>query len=108
MHISLLQVCGITGRSYTYSQLRDHSAALAIRFQTKFNFHIGDVIAVCLPNIPEYPIATLGAIEAGLIVTTINPIYTACKYSCANHEIKTSRKINRILSRINHLQVCVA
>lgn len=37
---------------------------------------IGDVIAICLSNIPEFPIATLGAIEAGLIVTTMNPIYT--------------------------------
>lgn len=73
------QVCGITGRSYTYSRLRDHSAALAIRLQKKLNLQIGDVIAVCLPNIPEFPIAALGAIEAGLILTTINPIYTAGK-----------------------------
>lgn len=75
----LLQVCGITGRSYTYSRLRDHSAALAIRLHSKLNLEIGDVIAVCLSNIPEYPIATFGAIEAGLIVTTINPIYTSSK-----------------------------
>lgn len=73
------QVCGITGRSYTYSQLRDHSAALAIRLHTKLNLQIGEVIAVCLPNMPEFPIAALGSMEAGLIVTTINPIYTAGK-----------------------------
>ncbi|KAL5275147.1 hypothetical protein ACFFRR_001234 [Megaselia abdita] len=36
-----------------------------------------DVIAVCLPNLPEYPIAVFGAFEAGLTVTTVNPIYTA-------------------------------
>lgn len=70
-------VCGITGRSYTYSRLRDHSAALSIRLHSKLKFEIGDVIAVCLSNIPEFPIAALGAIEAGLIVTTINPIYTS-------------------------------
>lgn len=75
--MSFPQVCGITGRSYTYSRLRDHSAALAIRLQTKLNLHIGEVIGLCLPNIPEYAIATLGAIEAGLVVTTMNPIYTA-------------------------------
>lgn len=34
-------------------------------------------MAVALPNIPEYAIAVLGAIEAGLTVTTINPLYTA-------------------------------
>lgn len=74
-------MCGITGRSYTYSQLRDHSAALAIRLHSKLNLHIGDVIAFCLPNIPEFVTATLGSIEAGLVVTTINPIYTAGKFN---------------------------
>ena len=72
-----LQVCGETGRSFTYAKLRDHSAALAVQYQQKFHLNQGDVVAMCLPNIPEYPIATFGAIEAGLVVTTINPIYTA-------------------------------
>ncbi|XP_037812191.1 probable 4-coumarate--CoA ligase 3 [Lucilia sericata] len=67
----------ITGRQYTYAELRDSSAALAVRFQTKFKLVQGDVVAVCLPNLPEYPGAVLGAIEAGLTVTTVNPIYTA-------------------------------
>ena len=40
----------------------------------------GERVAVCLPNIPEFPISTLGIIEAGLIVTTVNPIYTPGKY----------------------------
>ncbi|KAM7346537.1 acyl-CoA synthetase family member pudgy [Cochliomyia hominivorax] len=67
----------ITGRQYTFAELRDSSAALAVRFQTKFKLGKGDVVAICLPNLPEYPGAVLGAIEAGLIVTTVNPIYTA-------------------------------
>ncbi|XP_052866177.1 uncharacterized protein LOC128272414 [Anopheles cruzii] len=70
-------VCGLTGRSYTFGTLRDHCAALAIRLQRKLNLKSGDTIAVCLSNIPEFPLVTLGAIEAGLVVTTINPIYTA-------------------------------
>uniref|UniRef100_A0A2M4BHT0 Luciferin 4-monooxygenase n=1 Tax=Anopheles marajoara TaxID=58244 RepID=A0A2M4BHT0_9DIPT len=70
-------ICGITGRSYTYGTLRDHCAALAIRLQRKLNLQFGNTLAVCLPNIPEFPLVTLGAIEAGLVVTTINPIYTA-------------------------------
>jgi acyl-CoA synthetase (AMP-forming)/AMP-acid ligase II len=57
--------------------MRDNSAALAVRLQTKFKLNFKDCIAVCLPNIPEFPIAVLGAIEAGLLVTTVNPIYTA-------------------------------
>ncbi|XP_013107362.2 uncharacterized protein LOC106087030 [Stomoxys calcitrans] len=67
----------ITGRQYTYAELRDSSAALAVRLQTKFKLGKGDVVAVCLPNSPEYPGAVLAAIEAGLTVTTVNPIYTA-------------------------------
>ncbi|XP_058821376.1 uncharacterized protein LOC131683420 [Topomyia yanbarensis] len=70
-------VCGATGRNYTYGKLRDHCAALAIRLQQKCKLGFGDTLAVCLPNVPEFPAITLGAIEAGLIVTTINPIYTA-------------------------------
>lgn len=74
-HIAV--VCGVTGRSYTYAKLRDQSAAFAARLQQKFKLNSGDVVAVCLANIPEYPIAAFGAVEAGLVVTTINPIYTA-------------------------------
>nr|XP_049462950.1 uncharacterized protein LOC120951659 [Anopheles coluzzii] len=70
-------VCGITGRNYTYGTLRDHCAALAIRLQRKLHLNFGQTLAVCLPNIPEFPLVTFGGIEAGLVVTTINPIYTA-------------------------------
>ncbi|XP_037935699.1 probable 4-coumarate--CoA ligase 3 [Teleopsis dalmanni] len=70
-------ICIITGRQYTFAELRDASAAFAVRLQTKFKLGKNDVLAICLPNLPEYPIAALGAIEAGLTVTTVNPIYTA-------------------------------
>lgn len=70
-------VCGVTGRSYTYGQMRDHCAALAIRLQQKCKLSFGETVAVCLPNVPEFPVITFGAVEAGLVVTTINPIYTA-------------------------------
>lgn len=42
----------------------------------KLKLEKGDVIAVLLPNIPEYPIVILGAVRAGIICTTVNPIYT--------------------------------
>uniref|UniRef100_U5EJG4 Luciferin 4-monooxygenase n=1 Tax=Corethrella appendiculata TaxID=1370023 RepID=U5EJG4_9DIPT len=74
-------VCGITGRNYNYAKLRDYSAATAIRLQQKFNLKSGDVVGICLPNIPEFPICCFGAIEADLIVTTVNPIYTAHEIS---------------------------
>jgi len=36
----------------------------------------GDVIGLLMPNIPEYVFAIHGALEAGLVVTFVNPLYT--------------------------------
>lgn len=94
--------CSVTGRKYTYAKLRDHCAALAIQLRTRFNLNQGDIVGICLNNVPgmiyfllldclcyiffyciificliEFAIAMLGAFEAGLVVTTINPNYTA-------------------------------
>lgn len=64
--------------------MRDKCAALATRLQTVFRCEHNDVVAVCLPNIPEFPIATLAVTEAGLIITTVNPSYTPGKYNVTN------------------------
>jgi acyl-CoA synthetase (AMP-forming)/AMP-acid ligase II len=85
-------VCGITGRQYTYGQLRDKSRILAIRLHKNFNLHIGDKIAICLPNCPEYPIIVLAGLEAGMVITTINPLYNAG--NLINH-IKCNKLVNR-------------
>ena len=69
-------VDGITGTSYTYKEAQ----ATATRFGTglrKWGFDKGDVLAVFLPNCPEYILSMTGAIGAGGVVTTINPQYTA-------------------------------
>lgn len=44
--------CGHTGRKYTYAKLRDHCAALAIRLRTKLMLRKGDIVSICLPNVP--------------------------------------------------------
>lgn len=76
-------VDGITERFVTYGQLRDYCRALAIRLQTVFHLKHGDTIALCLPNSIEFPIVCLAGSECGLIVTTVNPIYTAGEFNCA-------------------------
>nr|CAD7595426.1 unnamed protein product [Timema genevievae] len=68
-------VCGVTGREYTFAEIR----LLSKRFASallKSGYGRGDKLAIILPNTPEYPIIFLGAIEAGLIVCPINPIYS--------------------------------
>lgn len=59
--------------------MRDLCRALSIRLQVVFKLNHGDTIAVCLPNSIEFPIIVLGGSEAGVEVTTVNPIYTAGK-----------------------------
>lgn len=70
-------VCGITGRYYSYGKLRDHCAALAYRLREDFGLKPGDVVAISMPNIPEYAIVALGALEAGLTITLVNHAYSA-------------------------------
>ena len=37
----------------------------------------GDVFNMVVPNIPEFPIAFLGAVGVGITITTTNPTYRA-------------------------------
>lgn len=75
------QVCGITDREFTYHQLYKYSRILATRLRQHFKLKNCDVICVMLPNLPEYPLVVLGGLQAGVVVTTINPIYTAREIS---------------------------
>lgn len=76
-HSKIAIICGITGRKYSYGKLRDHCAALAYRLREDFNLSPGDVVAISMTNVPEYAIVVLGAMEAGLTITTINPSYSS-------------------------------
>ncbi|KAK7075059.1 hypothetical protein SK128_006952 [Halocaridina rubra] len=68
--------CSVTGRNYTYNQLLDYISKWA-GFLINLGMQKGDVMAIYMPNCPEYPIALLGAISIGIIPTPINPKYTA-------------------------------
>ncbi len=36
----------------------------------------GDRVAICLPNLPQFPIAFYGVLKAGLVAVPTNPLYT--------------------------------
>ncbi|PNF38008.1 putative 4-coumarate--CoA ligase 3 [Cryptotermes secundus] len=68
-------VCALTGRRYTYAESR----GIARRFAASLcraGFKHGNVLAVVLPNVPEFPLVLFGALEAGMVVTTVNPVFT--------------------------------
>ncbi len=60
----------------TYREVDNLAAAFAAWLQAQ-GFNKGDRIALMLPNVPQYPVAMLGALRAGLVVVNTNPLYTA-------------------------------
>ncbi len=65
------------GRTITYRELDQYSAAFAAYLQSHTDLKPGDRIAVQMPNLLQYPVAVFGAMRAGLIVVNTNPLYTA-------------------------------
>lgn len=55
------------------------SRKLASALQETFQLAKGDCFAVIAPNVPEYPMLLLAGAEAGLVATTVNPLYTPGK-----------------------------
>ncbi|CAG9788302.1 unnamed protein product [Diatraea saccharalis] len=69
-------VCGLTNRSITYHQLYRLSKTFGAQLRTKFQITDGDIVCVMMNNVPEYAPVIFGIIEAGALVTTVNPTYT--------------------------------
>ena len=55
----------------TRQLIRRYGSAL-----TRMKFKKGEVMGIVSPNIPEFPIAMLGASGAGMPVALVNPTYT--------------------------------
>ncbi|XP_063385012.1 uncharacterized protein LOC134671166 isoform X2 [Cydia fagiglandana] len=70
-------VCAVTGHGYTYAQTHRMSVAFAASLRTKLKLKNDDKVAIILPNLPEYPCALLGTLEAGCIASLMNHAYTA-------------------------------
>ncbi|KAK4887097.1 hypothetical protein RN001_003368 [Aquatica leii] len=73
--------CDFTGKKYTFDEIRLKSRNLNTNLRKKLNLKKGDVIAIILPNVADYPICVFGALQAGLVVTTINPSYKSGEIS---------------------------
>ena len=71
----LALVNGVTGKSYTYKEGNTDCKKFAISLET-LGIKKGDVVALFMPNCPEYILCLLGIAGIGAIITTINPNYT--------------------------------
>ncbi|MDQ1537013.1 MAG: long-chain acyl-CoA synthetase [Actinomycetota bacterium] len=68
------------GLSMTYAQLDQQSTRLATGLQAA-GLKRGDVVAVLLPNIAEFPIAYFGILKAGMTMMPLNPLLKAREIS---------------------------
>jgi len=64
------------GTKLTYGELDKFSNELA-QMLIENGFKKGDVLGICLPNIPEYIFGILGGMKAGLIVSGVSPLLSA-------------------------------
>ncbi|MCL4868707.1 MAG: 4-coumarate--CoA ligase family protein [Anaerolineae bacterium] len=66
---------GPSGRTISYPQLQGMIHLVAGGLQ-KRGLQKGDVVALYLPNLPEFAVVCYGTLLAGGIVTTASPLYT--------------------------------
>ena len=86
--IIFLQIEAPTGASYTFND----SLSLANRFSSAMHETLGakksDVLAILMPNNPEYIMIYSGAANLGVTLTTVNPVYTSSEIA---RQLKMSR-----------------
>ncbi|MFW3006437.1 long-chain-fatty-acid--CoA ligase [Acinetobacter radioresistens] len=73
---SLVLPTGLT-KTLSFKQIQYYSDLLARYFQHELQLQPGDVVGLQMPNCLHYPIAVFACWKAGLIITNINPLYTA-------------------------------
>ena len=66
---------GLTGRTLSYNQLREQINKFAAGLDER-GFKKGDVMAIFIPNMPEYAVIFLGVAAVGGINTTVNSLYS--------------------------------
>jgi len=69
-------VCGLTDRTLLHGEIKENSLKVS-RALRSLGLKKGDVVGLLLPNCLEYPLLVQGCLHSGLVVTPMNPAYTA-------------------------------
>nr|GMD20366.1 4-coumarate--CoA ligase-like 7 [Ipomoea batatas] len=70
-----------TGRTLTFSQLKSQVSKVAHGLKHQLGVRKNDVVLIFSPNSIDFPLCFLGAVAAGAIATTVNPMYTVPELS---------------------------
>ncbi len=73
-------------KAITYGELDELSAAFGAYLQNK-GLQKGARVAVMMPNVLQYPVATTAVLRAGFTVVNVNPLYTPRELE---HQLKNS------------------
>src|ERR1700727_3716431 len=73
-------------KSISYHDLDEMSLALAAYFQNK-GLQKGARVALMMPNVLQYPVATAAVLRAGYTAVNVNPLYTPRELE---HQLKDS------------------
>ena len=68
--------CSSVGHTLSYGELDRLSADFAGWLQNGAGLSRGDRVAIQMPNLIQYLVASLGALRAGMVVVNTNPLYT--------------------------------
>ena len=63
------------GKSLSFGQVDELARAFAAYLQSQ-GLVKGDRVAVMMPNVPQYPVAVVAILRAGLVLVNVNPLYT--------------------------------
>ncbi len=103
-------------KSITYRELDELSLALAAYLQSK-GLSKGARVALMMPNVLQYPVATSAVLRAGYAVVNVNPLYTPRELE---HQLKDSgaemiivlenfaSTVQQVIARTNVKHVVVA
>ena len=73
-------------KAITYRELDEMSTALGAYLQSK-GLQKGARVALMMPNVLQYPVATAAVLRAGFAVVNVNPLYTPRELE---HQLKDS------------------
>lgn len=71
-----LQIDAETKVEWTFSRIKDAVERLSAALQVRYGLIKGQVVALALPNCPEFIVSLLAITRCGCIVSLVNPAYT--------------------------------
>jgi long-chain acyl-CoA synthetase len=76
-----------SGETLTYADVDRLARDFAAYLQARLGVREGDRVAVMLPNVAAFPVATLGILRCGAVQVNVNPLYTPRELE---HQLKDS------------------